>query len=84
MIRLGQLGKRYYNLYSPVTLSTMTIGGSVPCNNLKRNIFALRIESSSNLLMLDIPETKKDASYKPRAKFWDSLKWTRDISFKKF
>lgn len=61
IIRLGQLNKRYYELYTPVTLSTVTIGGTVPASNTRRHIFALRIESSRNLLLLDIPTSKRDS-----------------------
>ena len=66
IIRLGQLNRRFYELYVPVTLSTLTVAGSLQCSNTRRNNFALRIESSPNLLTLQIPNKKKDAKYQDR------------------
>ena len=35
ILRLGQLNRRFYNLYVPVTLSNVTIGGTLPCSNTR-------------------------------------------------
>ena len=35
ILRLGQLNRRYYDLYVPVTLSNVTLSGTVPCTNTK-------------------------------------------------
>ena len=32
ILRLGRLNRRFYDLYVPVTLSTVTIGGTIPVN----------------------------------------------------
>ena len=84
IIRLGLLNKRFYDLYAPVTLHTVTIAGSVPVSNTRRNIFVLRTESRRDLLMLDIPRSKRDSKYLARSEFWASLKWTRQLKFTKF
>ena len=53
IIRLGMLNKRFYNLYVPVTLSNVTIGGTQPCSNSKQTTFALQFEDSKDLYTLD-------------------------------
>ena len=52
IIRLQQLNKRYYNLYVPVTLSTVTVGGTVPSEASRPHTFALQIQYNRNLLLL--------------------------------
>ena len=76
IVRMGRLNRRYYNLYVPVTLGTVTIGGTVPSSNKSQFVFALRFEQSPNLSMLVFPRSRNDSSYQPRREFWDSLSWT--------
>ena len=76
IIRMGRLNKRFYKLYVPVTLSTVSISGSVPSSNSNRYVFALRFEQNENLDMLIFPRSKSDSSYRPRAEFWKSLAWS--------
>ena len=61
----------------------MTLGGTLPVSNFRRSFFALRIESSANLIVLDLP-LQRDSYYQPRAQFWKKFKWTRQLSFTKF
>jgi len=60
--KLGQLNKRFYELYVPVTLSTVTIGGTLPCSNTRPLTFALRLETSMDLMLLEFPPIKIDSS----------------------
>ena len=76
IVRMGQLNHRFYDLYVPVTLGTVTIDGTIPSSNKSQFVFALRFEQSPNLSMLVFPRSRSDSSYQPRKAFWDSLAWT--------
>lgn len=84
ILRLSFLNHRFRDLYVPVTMSTMTIGGTIPTSNSRKNVFALRIESSPNLLILQFPRSERDSSHQPRSYFWDSIKWNANQGFRKF
>ena len=51
ILKLGQLNKRFYDYYVPVTLGTVTLGGVLPVNGHRRRSFALQLETSDNLLL---------------------------------
>ena len=46
ILHLSQLNRRYYDLYVPVTLSNVTIGGTVPASYTRQTKFPLRFEAS--------------------------------------
>lgn len=73
--RMGQLNKRFYNLYVPVTLQTVTERGTQPNMGSRQSTFVLQLELSENLLMLKLPRKENDSLYKPRNLFWKSLHW---------
>lgn len=41
IIRIGQLNKRFYNLYVPVTLSTVTARGTTPNMGCRQSTFVI-------------------------------------------
>ena len=84
VVRLGQLNDRYYKLYVPTVLATMTIGGTVPCSNSRRLTFAIRLESSANMILMDVPRSGIDGAYGKRDHFWKSLNWHNQCTFTKF
>ena len=83
IIRAGQLNKRFYNLYSPVTLANVTMDGTIPSSNTRQSTFLIQIETSPNLYKLTFPRLKRDLEYQPRRDFWSKLKWDNSHIFKK-
>ena len=81
---MGRLNKRFYSLYVPVTLGTVTINGTIPCSKSSRFVFALRFEQSTNISLLKVPRIRSDSSYQPRDEFWKSLTWKNDYQLTKY
>ena len=63
IVRLGRLNKRFYNLYVPVTLGTVTINGTLPSSSSNQFVFAMRFENSQNMSMLVVPRSQSDSAY---------------------
>lgn len=80
VVRLGQLNKRFYNLYVPVTLQTMTVKGTQPNSGFLQRTFAIQLEMSPNLILLQIPSAQKDSLHGPRSEFWRKLRWNNEMS----
>ena len=56
----------------------------MPLHNSQQRTFALQLQNSRNLLMLDFPRREADSSYRPRTEFWSGRNWARDQSIKRY
>ena len=81
IVQMCLLNKRFRDRFVPVTLGALTRNGTIPVNGFRQLTFAIQLEKSDNLLLMQVPWPLRLSE--KRSDFWSSLKWQNETQVTK-